>query len=83
VLSFPLHALRVGARPPEGALGDIVVSLPTVRRAARELGVPADRHLQWLVVHGLAHLLGHDHQTKAQARRMTQTERRLLGLPPR
>ena len=79
VLSFPLHSLRPGERSPKGPLGDIVVSLPAARRAARELGLSAEHHLERLVVHGLAHLLGHDHATEAQARRMTREEARLLG----
>jgi probable rRNA maturation factor len=79
VLSFPLYSLRPGERAPKGPLGDVVVCLPIARRAARELGLPAERHLERLVVHGLAHLLGHDHATEAQARRMAREEARLLG----
>jgi probable rRNA maturation factor len=79
VLSFPLHAPRPGRRPPEGPLGDIVISLPTARLAARQESRPVKGRLEWLAVHGLAHLLGHDHQRTAEALRMEREERRLLG----
>jgi probable rRNA maturation factor len=79
VLSFPLYELKPGRFPPPGAVGDIVVSLPYLRQAARERGVPADRHLAWLLVHGLLHLLGHDHHEPRAAARMTREEQRLLA----
>jgi probable rRNA maturation factor len=82
VLSFPLYTLRPGERPPDGPLGDVVISLPATRQAARQMGETAQRHLERLVAHGLAHLLGHDHRTQAQARRMARQEQRLLGRKP-
>jgi probable rRNA maturation factor len=78
VLSFPLHVLDERQRPPAGPLGDIVISLTTARRAARQLGDSVQRHLDRLVVHGLLHLLGYDHERPAQARRMQRRERDLL-----
>ena len=79
VLSFPLHALREGVLPPPGPVGDVVLSLPTLRRAAREFGEPLERHLERLLVHSLLHLLGYDHQRHGEARRMAKEERRLMG----
>lgn len=79
VLSFPLYELTPGEVPPEGPIGDIVISLPTVRRAARELGETEERHIERLAVHGLAHLLGHDHHDDDEAARMTDFEEQLLG----
>ncbi len=60
VLSFP-----DGARLPGGAtlLGEIVISLDTARRQAEELGHDEVRELEELMLHGLLHLLGHDHET--------------------
>jgi len=60
-------------------LGDIVVARQTVWREAREQKkTPAD-HLAHLVVHGVLHLMGHDHETSdAHADRMEALERRIL-----
>ena len=76
VLSFPAapgsgHGLR--------ALGDLVVSLQTARRRAREDRRPLREELDRYLAHGLLHLLGHDHHQAGQARRMAQAERDLLG----
>jgi len=78
VLSFPLHDLPEGAVPPPGPVGDVVISLPTLRRAAREMGIALDEHLEHLVAHGLLHLLGYDHKSDGQAARMERMERRLM-----
>jgi len=51
-------------------LGDIVISLPTAARQARAKGRSALDELTMLLAHGLLHLLGIDHQTKVQWRRM-------------
>lgn len=76
VLSFP-----AGDNPPVGLrpLGDVVISLPTARRAAKEHGVTLDQELDRYLAHGLLHLLGHDHHRRGDARRMARAERRLLG----
>lgn len=79
VLSFPMFELKPGAIPPDGALGDIVISLPAARRAAKELGADLRDHVAWLSIHGLLHLLGHDHRKSAPARRMRRAEIELLG----
>jgi probable rRNA maturation factor len=75
VLSFPGH-------PP--ALGDIALSLQTVRREARAEGRRPSAHAAHLVAHGTLHLLGHDHLEAGEARRMERAEARAmhrLGLP--
>ena len=64
---------------PDGLLGDVVISVDTARRQAATLGhslvVEADR----LLVHGLLHLLGYDHErSPAEARRMQRKERAVL-----
>src|SRR5262245_13205684 len=64
---------------PDGLLGDVVISVDTARRQAVSLGhslvVEADR----LLVHGLLHLLGYDHErSPAEARRMQRKERAVL-----
>jgi probable rRNA maturation factor len=67
------------AGPAPGLLGDVVISLPTARRQARERGQALADELRILLVHGVLHLLGYDHEPGgAEARRMRQKEARLL-----
>lgn len=59
VLAFPARE----AQPDGGTyLGDIAISLDTARRQAAERGVDEGRELATLLLHGLLHLLGHDHE---------------------
>ena len=75
VLSFPM---READAPDSGLLGDIVISADTARREARELKVPLGQRLSWLLIHGLLHLLGLDHErSPAEAIRMADQERGL------
>ncbi len=62
VLSFPGYG-EPGSGEPEAHLGDIVVSVPTARRQAAELGHGVERELRILMLHGILHCLGHDHTT--------------------
>ncbi|MCX8073708.1 MAG: rRNA maturation RNase YbeY [Candidatus Binatia bacterium] len=78
VLAF---AAREGPRVPgdEQWLGDIVISVETAERQAREHGHSLLREVHCLTVHGLLHLLGYDHErSAAEARRMRRKERWLL-----
>ncbi len=77
VLSFPLAELRPGDALP-ALLGDIVFGFETVSREAQEQGKPFIDHLTHLVVHGLLHLLGHDHIEDEEAETMEALERRIL-----
>ncbi|WP_203567126.1 rRNA maturation RNase YbeY [Aestuariimicrobium ganziense] len=64
VMSFPMDELRSpGAQddPPEGHLGDIVLCPAVTERQASENGRSASEEAEYLLVHGLLHLLGHDH----------------------
>ena len=79
VLSFPLHELDEGGDPPEGPVGDIVLSLRVVGREAKAQGLTFDFHATHLLVHGLLHLLGYDHEKLAEAERMEAEERRILN----
>jgi probable rRNA maturation factor len=74
VLSFP-----AGNGAPDGQLGDIVMALETVEREAQEQGVPFEHHVQHLVVHGVLHLLGYDHESTADAERMETIEIEILS----
>ena len=77
VLSFP------AARSEQAALahpiGDIIVAYETAEREARELRIALGDHTAHLVVHGVLHLLGHDHGSDAEAEAMEAEERRILG----
>jgi probable rRNA maturation factor len=78
VLSFPVEALR--SDPDTGAplLGDIILAHETILREADSLGIPLEHHFRHLVVHGLLHLLGFDHETDAEAKVMEAHEVRIL-----
>jgi probable rRNA maturation factor len=65
VLSYPLHEPDDHGFPTLAHLGDVVVSLDTARRQARERAVEPWHEVAELVAHGLLHLLGHDHATEA------------------
>ncbi len=60
-------------------VGDVVVCPTVARRAADERGEQVEDELALLVVHGMLHLLGHDHAEPAEAAEMQQRERDLLG----
>ncbi len=78
VLSFPFHEGPFAGVVPH-ALGDIVLSLPTAVRQAREAGEPLGREIDRLLIHGLLHLLGYDHERgPADQRRMQRRERMLM-----
>ncbi len=84
VLSFPFYEpFRVPKRPtardPELLLGDIVISVDVARRQAAAYDATLDDEIERLIVHGIAHLLGHDHEEPAERARMVREERRLAG----
>ncbi len=69
-----------GSGPPYGPLlGDIVLALETVTREAEEQGKRFEHHLSHLMIHGLLHLFGYDHQIEAEAEVMEDAERRALA----
>jgi probable rRNA maturation factor len=79
VLAF---ALREGQRAPgdDAVLGDIVISLDTAARQALQRRASISAEVRTLLIHGVLHLLGYDHErSAADARRMRRRERRLLA----
>ena len=66
-----------GERPH---IGDIVVSLDSVRRNADEWAIPYTQELRRVVVHGVLHLLGMDHVTNEPDQEMLQVQERILAL---
>jgi probable rRNA maturation factor len=89
VLSFPFReapgifedadepGLGEAAQPRH--LGDVVLAVETLRGEAAEQGIPPVHHLQHLVVHGLLHLLGFDHETEPEAEVMERLETQILA----
>jgi probable rRNA maturation factor len=78
VLSFPAFPLKPGmALMP--LLGDIVLAFETVQSEADQEHKPFDNHVSHLVVHGLLHLLGYDHETDIEAEEMEGLERKILA----
>lgn len=74
VLSFPAGTGRY--------LGDLAVSVETARRQAREHGHAVEAEIEILLLHGLLHVLGYDHETDhGQMRRRERALRRRYGLP--
>lgn len=81
VLSFPAPPPPPGHRPVGEPvfLGDVVLAAETVAAEARDLGIPIAHHIQHLVVHGVLHLLGYDHENDSEAEIMEALETRLLA----
>jgi probable rRNA maturation factor len=61
-----------------GYLGDIVISLPRARHQASAAGHSLNDELQLLVVHGVLHLLGHDHDTPNRKKKMWAVQDEIL-----
>ncbi len=81
VLSFPSESLKAGeysSLPSWCALGDIVLSYPTIAKEASEQGKTISSHLAHMVVHSILHLLGYDHENPIDAHQMEQTEITIL-----
>jgi probable rRNA maturation factor len=78
VLSFPAFPPSRGSLLPP-MLGDIVLASETVARESAMENKPLDHHITHLVIHGLLHLLGHDHETDAEADEMEAIERAALA----
>jgi probable rRNA maturation factor len=78
VLSFSLREGRFGGVQPN-MLGDIVISVPVARQQAVDAGITLHQELERLLVHGLLHLIGYDHERgAADARIMRRKELSLL-----
>jgi probable rRNA maturation factor len=71
--SFPL--------PPDGLtrLGEVIISYPQAAEQARELGHSPERELALLIIHGILHLLGYDHEEPEEENKMKEREKELLA----
>ena len=81
VLSFPFPEVPPEAMAELGAhyIGDLAVCAAVVQREAEEQGKPAADHWAHMVVHGVLHLVGFDHQADAEAETMEAQERAILA----
>ena len=83
---YATNVLSFAFEPPEGVppeavgnyLGDLVICAPVVEREAKEQGKPLAAHWAHMVVHGVLHLRGYDHETDEEAQRMEAKEREIL-----
>lgn len=84
ILSFPYHTdLKAGKRinvrfPEDKNLGDLIISAEYVVKEAEKYQVTIDQRLQVLLVHGICHLLGYDHISESDYRKMRTKEAYLL-----
>jgi rRNA maturation RNase YbeY len=91
VLAFPMRRIRSRLTPhasrfTSSMLGDVVISLPQAAKQAKQAGHSLEHEFTVLVIHGLLHLLGYDHERSVrEARRMSRREslvlRRLGAMP--
>lgn len=90
VLSFPAddeflspggRARRRAPRRKNGYIGDIAIAPAVARRNARRFGRPFSQELRILILHGMLHLMGYDHETDSgQMERYERHLRRELGI---
>jgi rRNA maturation RNase YbeY len=79
VLAFPQSPTYAG-EPASAMLGDVIVSLPTAAREAQELNQSLEERVIYLLLHGILHLLGYEHEgSAAQRRRMEALEQEVLA----
>jgi len=81
VLAFPLVEEGADFVSPPGAvmpLGEVVISCPQARRQAEEAGHTLEKELSMLIIHGVLHVLGYDHQRSAQRQRMRAREQAIV-----
>jgi probable rRNA maturation factor len=80
VIAFPMREGEFSDIAPE-ILGDVVISIETTEREARESNMELETRFSELLIHGILHLLGYDHENdEQQAREMEEKSRELLVL---
>ena len=78
VLSFPIEEWEEGGGQPV-LIGDVVLGFETVKREAELADKPLGHHVSHLIVHGILHLLGYDHETDSDAAEMEPLETAILA----
>jgi probable rRNA maturation factor len=84
VLSFPMYEpfsvpKRPQAHESELLIGDVVISVDVAARQAADYDASLDDEIERLLVHAVAHLLGHDHEEPGERKKMLREERRLAA----
>ena len=88
VIAFPLDVeqapspvvFQPGTTAPPTILGEVVISVETTRRQAEEFGWPWQELLDFFLIHGILHLLGHDHGEPAAEAEMTARTWELMSV---
>ncbi len=80
VIAFPMREGQFDEITPN-LLGDVVISIETARREADAAGLSLQNRFDQLLIHGILHLLGYDHeQTREEAERMEEKSKSLLAM---
>lgn len=88
ILSFSYYDLKPGERivpetDDEKNLGDLILSPEYIVTSAQKLGVSFDHRLLILVIHGICHLLGYDHETDKEYHQMKELEAKIFAQLPK
>ena len=75
VLSFHL---KLNEQKKQNYLGDIMISLETAKRQAKQKGIKLEKELKTLLIHGYLHLIGYDHKLEKEAKIMFSLQNNLL-----
>ncbi len=76
VISFPMQEGEFSGINPQ-MLGDVVISLDTALKEAEDAGMSMEERLNELLIHGILHLLGYDHEVKEDEAEMEEKSREL------
>jgi probable rRNA maturation factor len=85
VLSFALsekqEEFQAFTVPPDGIrhLGEVIISYPRAVKQAEESGHPEEREMAVLIIHGILHLLGYEHEDDSQEKEMKELEDEILS----
>ena len=80
VLAFPMGDREI-SKIDVMMLGDIVISVDTAMRESHEFNVPLEERIDHLLIHGILHLAGYDHEkSHVEMKRMEEEEKRLMDV---
>jgi probable rRNA maturation factor len=80
VIAFPMREGEFGELTPD-LLGDVVISVETAGREADTAGISMEKRFDQLLIHGILHLLGYNHElTREEAKRMEEKSDSLLAI---
>ena len=84
VLSFPIFSreeltkMKEEKYDTETSIGDIVLCMDVIERHAKEYGTGFNREMLYMIVHGICHLLGYDHEIEQEKKEMRTLEEKIL-----